>query len=86
MPPGYWHLGRRLGEQFDLNVVRVAEDEHGSARYGVRRRNRGMDHRGVRQPRRPGLEFPAVRDGEGQVIQAGARLVERVMACRADAA
>ena len=70
----------RPGEQFELNIVRVAEDEHGSARYGVRRRDRGMDHCGVRQPRRPGLEFLAVRDGEGQVIQAGARLVERVLA------
>ncbi len=50
------------------------------ARYGVRRRDRGMDHCGIRQPRRPGLEFRAVRDGECQVIQAGARLVERVLA------
>ena len=85
MPPGYRHLWWRLSEQFELNVVRVAEDEYGSARYGVRRRDRGMDHRGVREPRRPGVEFPAVRDGEGQVIQAGASRRTRP-GCRADAA
>ena len=39
-----------------------------------------MDDTGVRQPRRPGVEFPAVRDSERQMVQAGARLVERVLA------
>src|ERR1022692_2864306 len=39
-----------------------------------------MDDGGVCQPRRPGVKFLAVRDGERQVIQAGARLVERVLA------
>ena len=63
----------------ELNVVRVAEDEHGSARYRVRRRDRGMYHCGVRQPRRPGIEFLVVRDGKGQVIQADALLVERAL-------
>ena len=53
---------------------------HGSARYGVRRRDRGMDDSGVGQRRRPGVEFLAVRDGERQVVQAGPRLVERVLA------
>jgi|SRR5450755_3083246 hypothetical protein len=38
-----------------------------------------MDGSGVCQPRRPGVEFLAVRDSERQMVQAGARLVERVL-------
>jgi hypothetical protein len=78
--PGGQRLGRRLGEQLELNVVRVAEDEHRSTRYGVRRRDGGMDDCGVRRPRRPGVEFRAAGDSECQVVQAGARLVECVLA------
>jgi hypothetical protein len=62
--PGGLGLGRRLGEHLELNVVRVAEDEYRSTRYGVRRRDRGMDDRGVRQPRRPRVEFSAAGDSE----------------------
>ena len=38
------------------------------------------DDCGVRQPRRPGVEFRAVGDSERQVVQASPRLVERVLA------
>jgi len=71
--------GRRLGEQLKLNVVRVAEDEHGGPWYRVRRRDRGMGDCGVRQARRPGVEFSTAADSERQVVQAGAGLVERVL-------
>jgi hypothetical protein len=63
-----------------LNVVGVAADEHPRARYGVRRRERGMDDCGVRQPRRPGVEFLTVRDSERQMVQARGRFVEHVLA------
>ena len=39
-----------------------------------------MDDGGLCQPRRPGVKFLTVRDGERQVIQAGAGFVERVLA------
>ena len=39
-----------------------------------------MDDCGVRQPRRPGAGFRAAGDSERQVVQAGASLVERVLA------
>jgi hypothetical protein len=37
------------------------------------------DDRGVRQPRRPGVELIAAGDSECQMVQAGSRLVERVL-------
>jgi hypothetical protein len=43
----------------------------------VRRRDRGIDDRSVRQPRRPGVEFLAVGDSERQVVQAGTALHNR---------
>ena len=39
-----------------------------------------MDHPGGRQARCPGLKLIAAGDGERQVVQAGPRLVERVLA------
>ena len=78
--PGGLGLGRRLGEHLELSVVRVAEDEYRSTRYGVRRRDRGMDDRGVCQPRRPGVEFSAAADRECQVVPGGVRFAECVLA------
>jgi hypothetical protein len=39
-----------------------------------------MGDLGIPQPCYPGVEFLTVRDPERQVIQAGARLIERVLA------
>lgn len=53
-------VGRTLGwigEQLQLNVVRIAEHQDGGAWDGVGRRDRRVDDRGGFQSRLPGIEF-----------------------------
>src|SRR5664279_5768604 len=76
-------VGRPAGwidDQLELNVVRVAKNEYGGARYRVGRGHRGMDDRGGGQSRRPGIQFRAVGHRERQVVQTDARLIEHLLA------
>jgi hypothetical protein len=70
------HL-RRVEEELKLDVVGVAENQHGRTRHGVGRRDRGVSHRSGRQPVGPGIEFRPAGHRKRQVVQSRVRFVER---------
>src|SRR6185503_14821984 len=69
--------GSGVGEQFELDVVRVPEDQDVRTWDRVRLVDRRVRDRRVGQALGPAIELGAVGDGERQMVQADSGLVER---------
>ena len=79
----------RVGEQFELDVVRVAAYQNVGIRDGVRRSDRRVNDTSGGQPRRPFIQLDPIRHDPSEMIEADPALVERVrsetaMLCEAD--
>ena len=67
----------RVEEQLELDVVRIAEDEHRGAGDRIRRRDRRERDARLGEASSPRVELVAVLHCEREMVETGARLVER---------